>query len=73
MWRVLHVVARAGRQQPTADRRGVLVVVGDEVNVAGVVHVGFGAAELFGGDILAGDLLDDLRAGDEHLGDGASG
>ena len=38
------------------------VVLGDEVDHAGVRHVRVGAAQRLGGDLLAGHLLDDLRA-----------
>ena len=34
---------------------------------AGLGHVGVGAAEFLHGDVLAGDGLDDVGAGDEHL------
>ena len=34
---------------------------------AGLGHVGVGAAELLHGDVLAGDGLDDVGPGDEHL------
>ena len=51
-----------------AELDGVLVVLGDEVNHAGVHHVGIGAPEFLGGHIFARDLLDDRRASDEHLG-----
>ena len=51
-----------------ADLDGFLVVLGDEVDHARVNHVGVGSAQRLGGDLLAGDLLDDLGPGDEHLG-----
>ena len=62
------VVRGQEAEQALADLDGLLVVLGDEVNHAGVRHVRIGAAECLGGDLLAGDLLDDLGPGDEHLG-----
>ena len=47
--------------------KGILVVFGDEVDDAGLRHVGVRAAQRLGGDLLAGHLLDDLGPGDEHL------
>ncbi len=35
---------------------------------AGLDHVGVRAAEVFHGDVFAGDGFDDVGAGDEHLG-----
>jgi len=42
-------------------------VFGDEVNHAGMGHVRFRAAQLFGRHILARNALDYRRTGDEHL------
>src|SRR5205823_2913203 len=53
---------------PAAQVQRVLVVVGDEVDDAGVGHVRVGAAQRLGGDLFAGHLPDDLGPGDEHLG-----
>ena len=47
---------------------GVPVVLGDEVDDPGIGHVRVGAAERLGGHHLAGHLLDDVGAGDEHPG-----
>ncbi len=44
------------------------VILGDEMDHPGVDHVGIRPAELLGGHRFAGDLLDDLRPGDEELG-----
>ena len=66
--RFLEVVRGQEAEQALADLDGVGVVLGDEVDHAGVHHVGIGAAERLGGDLLAGHLLDDLGPGDEHLG-----
>ena len=66
--RVFEVVRRQEAEQPAAEVEGLLVVLGDEVDDAGMGHVGVRAAERLGGDLLAGHLLDDLRPGDEHLG-----
>ena len=66
--RVFQVVGRQEAEQLLADRDGMVVVFGDEVNHAGVGHVRFRAAQLFGRHAFAGDALDDRRAGDEHLG-----
>ena len=65
--RILEVVGRQEAQQPLAEEQRLVVVLGDEVHDARVGHVRVGAAELLGGHDLAGHLLDDLRAGDEHL------
>src|SRR5699024_8082566 len=62
------VVVRQVVQQVADPVEGVLVVGGGVVRVAGQLHVGGGAAELFLGDFLAGDGLDDVGAGDEHAG-----
>jgi len=45
----------------------VLFVGGDIVGRARAHHVGLGATEVFHGDVLAGDGLDDVRSGDKHL------
>ena len=66
--RLFEIVRGQEAEQAAAEVDGLLVVLGDEVDHAGVRHVGVGAAECLGGDLLAGDLLDDLGPGDEHLG-----
>src|ERR1035441_7381896 len=43
------------------------VILGYEVDHAGIGHVGLGAAQLLRGHVLAGDALNDLWSGDEHL------
>ena len=65
--RIFQVVGRQEAEQLLADRYRMVVVFGDEVNHAGMGHVRFRAAQLFGGHVFAGDALDDRRAGDEHL------
>src|SRR6478735_632308 len=47
---------------------GVLFAGGDVVGDAGLDHVGVRAAQIFHGDVFAGDGFDDVGAGDEHLG-----
>ena len=42
--------------------------MGEEVGDAGLGVVGHGAAELVFGDLFVGDGLDDVGAGDEHVG-----
>jgi hypothetical protein len=66
--RVLQVVRGEEAEQLLAQGGGVAVVLGDEVDDARVRHVRVGATQRLGGHHLAGDALDDLRAGDEHLG-----
>ena len=44
------------------------IVVGEEVGDAGFGVVGHGSAELVLGDLFVGDGLDDVGAGDEHVG-----
>jgi len=48
-------------------QRGVLAVI-DQVGDTAPGGVNVGAAELLGGHVLAGDLLDHLGAGEEHVG-----
>ena len=66
--RLLEVVRRQEAEQAAADQDRLVVVLGDEVDDARMRHVGVGAAQGLGGDLLAGHLLDDLGPGDEHLG-----
>ena len=65
--RLFEVVARQVGEQGAQVLEGILLVgrhvVGDAV--LGVVRAG--AAELLELDVLAGDALDDLGAGDEHV------
>ena len=65
--RQVHVVAGQVGQQRLDVVDGVLLVGAEVVRVArgGVVHPG--AAQVLHADVLAGDGLDDVRAGDEHL------
>ena len=58
----------AGRTAAPDVVEGVLLVGGDVVRGARLGHVGVRAAELLHGDVLAGDGLDDVGSGDEHLG-----
>jgi hypothetical protein len=66
--RLFEIVLGEEAQEFLAEKDGLLVVFGDEVDDAGVDHVRVGAAEFIGGDGFAGDLFDDLGPGDEHLG-----
>ena len=65
--RLAAVVAGQVGQHLLDPVEGVLLAGGDVVRHAGFHHVGVGAAEVLHGDVLAGDGLDDVRAGDEHL------
>ena len=47
--------------------RGFVIVLRDQVHDAGVIHLRLGPPKFLGGHDFAGDLLDDLRPGDEHL------
>ena len=64
--RVLEVVARQVGQQRLDVVDGVGLVGREVVRVAGLRVVGAGAAEVLLRHVLAGDGLDDVRAGDEH-------
>ena len=66
--RLFGVVLRQEAQELLRDQDGLLVIVGDEVNVARCAHVGIGTTEFVGRDFFAGHGLDDLGAGDEHVG-----
>ena len=55
------------RQQVAHLLEAGLLVVVREVRDAGGLGVHVGAAEAVLGDLLAGDRLDHVRAGDEHL------
>jgi hypothetical protein len=68
MRRVLGIVGRHVAQQRLGDLDGVAVIIGDEVDVAADRGVHLGAADLIQAGGAAGDRLDDLRAGDEHVG-----
>ena len=52
--RIFQIVGRQKAEQLLADQYGVAVIFGDEMDHAGVGHVGFGAAQLLGGYVLAG-------------------
>ena len=71
--RIFQVVAGQEAEQLLAELDGVRVVLGDEVDHAGIGHVGVGAAQLLGGHVLAGHLLITCGPGDEHLRACASG
>jgi hypothetical protein len=68
MRRVLGVVGRQIAQQRLGDLDGVAVVFGDEVDIAADRGVHLGAADFIQAGGAAGDRLDHLRAGDEHVG-----
>ena len=61
------VVARQVAQQVADVVEGVLLAGGDVVRRARLGHVGVRAAELLHRHVLAGDGLDDVGPGDEHL------
>ncbi len=61
------VVARQVAQQLLDVIERVLLVGGDVVRDAGLRHVRLCTAEVFHRDVLAGDGLDHVGAGDEHL------
>ncbi len=65
--RVLHVVGGQIGQQRLDVLDGVLFVGAHVVRIARGRIVRAGAAELLEADILAGDGLDDVRSGDEHV------
>ncbi len=60
------VGGQVGQQQP-GELDAVLLAGGRVVGDAGPGRVGAGAAEFLEGDVLAGDGLDHVRAGDEHV------
>ena len=62
------VVLRQEAQELLRDQDGLLVIVGDEVNVTRCAHVSIGTTEFVSGDFFAGHGLDDLGAGDKHVG-----
>ena len=61
------VVGRQVAQQVADVVEGVLLAGRDVVRHARLGHVGVRAAELLHRHVLAGDGLDDVRPGDEHL------
>ena len=65
--RLVEVVLRQVGDQRLDVLDGVGLVRGQVVRVAGLGVVGPGTAELLHRDVLAGDGLDDVGAGDEHL------
>ena len=66
--RLLRVVLRQEAQQFLGDQDCLFVIIGNEVNVAGLGHVGIGTAKLFGGDFFTGDRLNHAGAGNKHIG-----
>ncbi len=65
--RVGEVVGRQVAEELAHPVEGVLLTRRDVMQRAGFRHVRVGAAELFHRDVFAGDRLDDVWAGDEHL------
>ena len=55
------------REQPFDLLDAVLVGLAGELGHAALGVVGHGAAQVLEADLLAGDALDDVRAGDEHV------
>ena len=66
--RVLHVVAGQKGEQLFDLLDAVGVGLAGEVGHAALGVVGHGAAQVLEADLFAGDALDDVRAGDEHIG-----
>ena len=77
-----HPTGRPARRRPTGSSRlfegrydssartysmASVLIGGEVVRVAALGVVGAGAAELLEADVLAGDRLDDVRPGDEHV------
>jgi hypothetical protein len=65
--RRLEVVLRQEAEQVARVLEALVLVVGREVRDAGLRVVAHRAAELLELDVLAGDGLDDVGAGDEHV------
>ena len=65
--RVVEVVVGHERQQLANQRHAFGVVLDGEVRDAALLVVRHRAAEVFLGDVLVGDRLDDVRAGHEHV------
>ena len=65
--RGVEVVLRQVGEELAHHLQAVLLGVRGEVGDARPRGVALGPAELLHGDVLAGDGLDDLRAGDEHV------
>src|ERR1019366_977590 len=57
--RLFPVVVWQKREQPLANLHGLHVVFGDEMDHAGLVHLGARPAQFIGRDDFAGHLLDD--------------
>ncbi len=66
--RIVHIVRREKTQKLANHGEAICIVSGDEVGHAAFFVVGHGAAELLLGDFLVGDGLNDVGAGDEHVG-----
>ena len=66
--RLLRVVLRQEAQQFLGDQDCLFVIIGNEVNVAGLGHVGISTAKLFGGDLFTGDRLNHAGTGNKHIG-----
>src|ERR1035437_2700437 len=64
--RFLGVVARQEAEQLLGDQDCLLVVLGHEVRHPGAHRVGSGTAQLLGGHVFSGDLLDHVGSCDEH-------
>ena len=65
--RVLQVVGREKAQELFDLLDAVGVGLAGELGHAALGVVGHGAAQVLKADLLAGDALDDVRAGDEHV------
>jgi hypothetical protein len=66
--RIAKIVGRQVVEQFFGQIHRMLVVLGDEVDVAGNLGMGVGGGELVERGGLAGGGLDDVRAADEHVG-----
>ncbi len=66
--RIAQIVRRQVVEEFFGELDGVVVILGDEVDVAADLGVGVGAGELVERGGLAGGRADDVRAADEHVG-----
>src|SRR5699024_1009013 len=65
----IEIVLRQEREQIAHKVQCVLLVAGQVVGVAGDGVVRWAGYELLVGDLVTGDGLDDVRAGDVHVAD----
>ncbi len=65
--RIVEIVRREVRQQLADELEAMLLGTGGEVGYAADARVSVSPAQLFEGNVLAGDLLDHAGPGDEHV------